>query len=73
MDRGAWQATVHTHTQVGCSVIQLCPILFDAMDCGPPGFSVLGILQARILEWVAISFSKCNAVGCAFHHKYQDT
>jgi len=27
------------------------------MDCSPPGFSVLGILQARILEWVAISFS----------------
>ena len=28
------------------------------MDCSPPGFSVHGILQARILEWVAISFSK---------------
>ena len=27
-------------------------------DCSPPGFSVLGISQARILEWVAISFSK---------------
>ena len=27
------------------------------MDCSPPGFSVHGILQARILEWVAISFS----------------
>ena len=58
MDRGALQATVHTHTQVGCSVIQLCPILFDAMDCSPPGFSVLGILQARILEWFTILFSR---------------
>ena len=28
------------------------------MDCSPPGFSAHGILQARILEWVAISFSK---------------
>ena len=35
---------------------QSCPALFDAMDCSPPGPSVLGILQA-ILEWVAISFS----------------
>ena len=33
---------------------QLCLILFDLMDCSPPGSSVHGILQARILEWVAI-------------------
>ena len=38
-------------------VVQLCPILCDPVDCTPPGFSVRGILQARILEWVAISFS----------------
>ena len=31
----------------------------DPAGCGPPGSSVRGILQARILEWVAISFSKC--------------
>ena len=31
--------------------------LCDPMDCGPPGSSVHGILQARVLEWVAISFS----------------
>ena len=30
----------------------------DPMDCSPPGSSVHGILQARILEWVAISFSR---------------
>ena len=35
--------------------LQLCPILCDPMDCSPPGFSVCGIVQARILEWVAIS------------------
>ena len=38
-------------------VAQLCPTLCDPMDCSPPGSSVHGILQARILEWVAISFS----------------
>ena len=36
-------------------VTQLCPTLCDPMDCSPPSFSVHGILQARILEWVAIS------------------
>ena len=35
-----------------------CPTLGDPMDCSPPGSSVHGILQARILEWVAISFSR---------------
>ena len=39
-------------------VTQSCLILCDPMDCSPPGFSVHGILQARVLEWVAISFSK---------------
>ena len=36
-------------------VTQLCPTLCNPMDCSPPGFSVYGIFQARILEWVAIS------------------
>ena len=39
-------------------VAQLCPTLCDPVDCSPPGSSVHGILQARILEWVAISFSR---------------
>ena len=39
------------------SVAQSCLILCDSMDCNPPGSSVHGILQARILQWVAISFS----------------
>ena len=39
-------------------VAQSCPTLCDPVDCSPPGSSVHGILQARILEWVAISFSK---------------
>ena len=36
------------------SYLTLC----DPMDCSPPGFSVYGILQARILEWIAIPFSR---------------
>ena len=36
----------------------LCPHLCDLMNCSLPGSSVHGILQARILEWVAISFSR---------------
>ena len=41
-----------------CLVTQLCLTFCDSMDCSPPGSSVHGILQARILEWVAISFSR---------------
>ena len=37
-------------------VTQSCPTLCNPMDCSPPGSSVHGILQARILEWAAISF-----------------
>ena len=37
--------------------LQSCPTLWDPIDGGPPGSSVPGILQARTLEWVAISFS----------------
>ena len=36
----------------------LCPTLWDPMDCSLAGFSVHGIFQARVLEWVAISFSQ---------------
>ena len=37
--------------------VKMCLILWDSVDCSPPGSSVPGISQARILEWVAISFS----------------
>ena len=37
--------------------LQSCPTLCDPMDGSPPGSAVSGILQARTLEWVAISFS----------------
>ena len=38
-------------------VAQLCPTLSDPMDCSPPGSSIHGIFQARVLEWGAIAFS----------------
>ena len=41
-----------------CSVVKLCPALWDPMDCSPPGSSAHGISQARILEWVANSCSR---------------
>ena len=39
-------------------VAQACPTLCDPMDCSSPGFSIHGIFQARVLEWVAISFPR---------------
>ena len=39
-------------------VTQSCPTLADPIDCSPPGSCVHEIFQARILEWVAISFSR---------------
>ena len=39
-------------------VAQLCPTLSDPMDCSPPGSSIHGIFQARVLEWGAIAFSE---------------
>ena len=41
-----------------CSVTKTCPALWDPMNCGLPGSYVHGVLQARILEWVASSFSR---------------
>ena len=38
--------------------LQLCLTLCEPMDCSPPGSSVRGILQARILEWVVMPFSR---------------
>ena len=40
-------------------VAQSCPTLRYPMDCSPPGSSVHGIFQARVLEWGAIAFSEC--------------
>ena len=42
-------------------LLQSCMTHCDPMDCSPPGSSVHGILQARILEWVAIPFSRVSS------------
>ena len=53
-----WQVdSLPLESPVCVLVTQLCLTLCDPMDCSPPGSSVHGILQARILEWVAIPFS----------------
>ena len=44
-----------------CLVAQSRPTVCDPMDCSPPGSSVHGILQARMLEWTAISFSRASS------------
>ena len=43
-------------------VAQSCQTLRDPMDCSQPGSSAHGILQARVLEWVAIAFSSSNTI-----------
>ena len=45
-------------------VAQSCPTLSDPMDCSPPGSSVHGIFQARVLEWGAIAFSENKGMMC---------
>ena len=53
-----WQLISCVCVCVCVLVAQLCPILCDPMDCSTSGSSVHGILQARILEWIAIPFSR---------------
>ena len=57
-DPGLWSLALVSAPSLGVLVAQLYPTLCDPMDCSPPGSSVHGILQARILEWVAISFQE---------------
>ena len=52
----SWHQSDNNHSAAAES-LQSCPTLCDPIDSSPPGSSVPGILQARILEWVAISFS----------------
>ena len=55
MDEGikkTWYINTHTHTHT--HALQSCLTLCDPTDCSLPGSSVLGILQTRILEWVAV-------------------
>ena len=47
-------------------VAESCPTLGDPVDCGPPGSSVHGIFQARVLEWGAIAFSVLRSYPIAY-------
>ena len=51
---------VRTGLQITMGVWPCCPTLCDPVDCSPPGSSVHGLIQGRILEWVAISFSRVS-------------
>ena len=62
--RGSQREGTHVHTTnllcyccCCCLVTQLWLALWDPVDCSPPGSSVHGLFQARILDWVAFSFS----------------
>ena len=54
MGRGAWKVAA----AAAAKSLQLCPTLCDPIDGSPSGSPIPGILKARTLEWVAISFSK---------------
>ena len=49
--------TIHCCIAAAAKSLQSCPTVCDPIDGSPPGSPVPGILQARTLEWVAISFS----------------
>ena len=64
MSQCLWQPLAHLclkWKESESEVAQLCPTVCDPVDCSPPGSSVHGILQARILEWVAISFPRVSS------------
>ena len=54
---GDWDRHIHIDAAAAAKSLQLCPTLCDPIDGSPPGTPIPGILQARIPEWVAISFS----------------
>ena len=52
-----WHHLLNGHAATAAKSLQSCLTLCDPMNGSPPGSSIPGILQARTLEWVAISFS----------------
>ena len=56
------RTTMNFELMCVCPVTQSCSTLFNAMHCRPPGSSVLGIFQARVLEQVAISYSRGSSL-----------
>ena len=60
MSRSPWLGYIFIIKSLS-EVAQSWPTLCDPVDCSPPGSSIHGLLQARILEWVAISFSRVSS------------
>jgi len=57
----SWGKMSHISANIAAAKsLQLCPTLCDSIDSSPPGSPIPGILQARTLEWVAISFSNAS-------------
>ena len=56
-----WTGMCEFNSAAAAKSLQSCPTLCDPIDGSPPGSPVPGILQARILEWVAIAFSEFNS------------
>ena len=60
--RGTVSRVIPTKNQAATAAAamshQSCPTLYDPIDCSPPGSSIHGIFQARVLEWLAIAFSR---------------
>ena len=54
---GCWLVVILRAAAAAAKSLQSCPTLCDPIDGSPPGSPIPGILQARILKWVAISFS----------------
>ena len=63
-ERGSVKVRGNITRSCTCLVAQSCPTLCDPMNCSLPGSSVHGISQARVLEWVAISYSRMVCVTC---------
>ena len=57
MLRSAMSLTDFLPAAATAKLLQSCPTLCDPLEGSPPGFPITGILQARTLEWVGISFS----------------
>ena len=78
---GCQHFTIKRSIYCRCSVTKLCPTLCNPRDCGPSGFSIHGILQAKILEWVSIPFSRIfptqgsnlHLWHCQSHIHFQDS
>ena len=52
-----FSSVINHHAAAAAKSLQSCPTLYDPIDGSPPGSSVHGIFQARVLEWGAIAFS----------------